>query len=89
MIQLFSFTGDQKTSTVARASGSDAHFRNGILRPFFDVQRSDSDAIMGSVKASKTRPNAVIPPITVMMPRMASPCGMNTVCPCEIATSSG
>ena len=73
--------GGQKTSTVESASGKDAHFRNGILRPFFDVHLSDKEAIIGSVKASKILPKAVIPPIIVNMPKTTSPCGMNTVCP--------
>lgn len=81
LIRLFLFTGDQKTSTVESASGKDAHFKNGILRPCFDVQRSDNDAIIGSVNASKIRPNAVIPPIMVKIPKTTSPCGINTVCP--------
>ena len=59
----------------------DAHFRNGILRPFFVVHLSDKEAIIGSVKASKILPKAVIPPIIVNMPKTTSPCGMNTVCP--------
>ena len=61
MIQLFSFTGDQNTSTVESASGRDAPFKNGIRRPFFEVHRSDQDAIIGSVNASKILPKAVIP----------------------------
>ena len=61
MIQLFSFAGDQNTSTVESASGRDAPFKNGIRRPFFEVHRSDQDAIIGSVNASKILPKAVIP----------------------------
>ena len=81
LIRLFLFTGDQNTSTVESANGRDAHFKNGILRPFFDVQRSDNDAIIGSVNASKILPNAVIPPIIVKIPNTTNLCGINTVCP--------
>ena len=81
LIQLFLFTGDQKTSTVESANGNEAHFKNGILRPFFEVHRSDHDAIIGSVNASKILPNAVIPPIIVKIPSTTSPCGINTDCP--------
>ena len=63
------------------ANGNEAHFKNGILRPFFEVHRSDHDAIIGSVNASKILPNAVIPPIIVKIPSTTSPCGINTVCP--------
>mgnify|MGYP007128032914 CR=1 FL=1 len=66
--QLFSLIGDQNTSTVESARGKDAHFRNGIRRPSLAVHRSDQDAIIGSVKASKILPKAVIPPIIVKMP---------------------
>ena len=89
MIQLFSFAGDQNTSTVESASGRAAPFKNGIRRPFFEVHRSDQDAIIGSVNASKILPKAVIPPIMVKTPKITNPCGMNTVCPWLIAVSSG
>ena len=89
MIQLFSFAGDQNTSTVESASGRDAPFKNGIRRPFFEVHRSDQDAIIGSVNASKILPKAVIPPMMVKTPKITSPCGMNTVWPWLIAVSSG
>ena len=89
LIQLTFDTAYQKTRTVDRASGRAANFRNGIRRPFFEVQRSDKDAIIGSVKASNTRPKAVIAPMTVTIPRMTSPWGIKTVCPCDMAASSG
>ena len=61
----------------------------GIRRPFFEVHRSDQDAIIGSVNASKILPKAVIPPMMVKAPKITSPCGMNIVCPWLIAVSSG
>ncbi len=65
LAQLFLLTGDQNISMVDRERGRAAHFKNGIRRPFSEVQRSESDAINGSVNASKSRPKVVMPPITV------------------------
>ena len=81
--------GAQNTSTVDRARGRDAHFRNGMRRPFFDLHRSDRDAIHGSVTASKMRPRAVMAPITVKIPSNTRPWGMNTVCPAAMEAASG
>jgi hypothetical protein len=86
---LFSFTGDQKTSTVEIARGRDAHFKKGMRLPFSEVHRSESEAIHGSVIASKSRPKAVMPPITVKIPKTTSPWGINIVCPWAIDASSG
>ena len=69
--------GDQKMSTVNRANGMGANRRNGIRRPRRCLQRSDNDAMSGSVMASNRRPDAVMRPITVR-PRNTAPCVMNS-----------
>ena len=72
----------------ASANGTAAARMNGMRRPSFDLQRSDSEAISGSVTASKMRPNAVIAPRIVNTPRIASPCGMKMGWPaCWVARS--
>ena len=77
--QLVLLTGAKKTKTVDKASGNAAPLKKGIRLPCFDVHRSDKDAIQGSVTASKILPTAVIAPMMVIIPRMASPCGINNV----------
>ena len=58
----FFVTSLLKLSTVEIARGRDAHFKKGMRLPFSEVHRSESEAIHGSVIASKSRPKAVMPP---------------------------
>ena len=72
----------------ARAKGTAAARMKGMRRPSLLLQRSDSEAISGSVTASKMRPKAVIAPRIVSMPRIASPWGMKMGWPaCWVARS--
>ena len=73
------FTGAQNTSAVISAKGTAIFCIKGILRPLGFLDRSERFAIMGSVTASNTLPSAAIPPITVAMPKITRPCGMNSV----------
>ena len=82
-------TGAQNTRTVIAAKGTAIFCINGILRPLGFVDRSDIFAIMGSVTASNTLPSAAIPPITVAIPSITRPCGMNRVCPAAMESASG
>lgn len=70
----------QNTNTVTTANGNAAHLKNGILFPFFALQLSEKFAIIGSVTASNTLPNAVIKPI-IVNPKKIAACGMNVLIP--------
>ena len=64
--------GSIKISAVTRANGIEAIRMKGIRLPFGFFERSDIPAIIGSVTASKMRPNAVIRPI-IVSPRKTGP----------------
>ena len=70
--------GDQKVSTQLAANGTAAARMKGIRRPSLEVQRSDREAMKGSVTASKIRPAAVMAPRMVSAPRITRPWGMKT-----------
>ena len=83
------FTGDQKVRMQHRAKGIAAARMKGMRRPSFDLHLSDADATSGSVIASNTRPNAVIAPRIVRIPKITRPSGRKRVCPSSIAATSG
>ena len=74
-----SLTGAQKTSTVTAAKGIAIRRMNGIRRPLGFCDLSDMFAIIGSVTASNTLPRAAMPPMTVAIPKITRPWGMNRV----------
>ena len=82
-------TGAQNTNTVISANGIAIFCINGIRRPLGFWDLSDRFAIIGSVTASNTLPSAAMPPITVAIPRITRPCGMNSVCPAAMESASG
>ena len=71
--ELISSTGAQNSSTVTTESGTAAYCINGIRLPRLFLLLSESEAISGSVTASKTLDNAVISPSTVRNPPMIKP----------------
>ena len=73
MTQLVLGTGAKNIPKVAKAKGKADILKNGILRPDFDLHRSDFEAIQGSVNASNNLPIAVIAPIIVMIPKTTLP----------------
>ena len=83
------FTGDQKVKMQQSANGTAAIRMKGIRRPSFDLHLSDADATSGSVIASNTRPNAVIAPRIVRIPKITRPSGRKSVCPSSMAVLSG
>ncbi len=88
MTQLSRFTGDQNVSMQLNAKGIAAARMKGMRRPAFDLQRSDMEAMIGSVTASNRRPKAVMPPSTVSMPSTTRPCGTKIGWPaCWVARS--
>ena len=70
---LIASTGAQNRSTVTTANGTAEYCINGIRRPRLFLLLSESDAIQGSVTASKIRLIAVIRPRMVKNPPMIRP----------------
>ena len=68
-------TGAKNTSTVMMAKGTAARFMKGMRRPLGLLLRSLSDAIQGSVTASKMRQMKVMRPSTVSTPKTTRPVG--------------
>ena len=89
LIGLSPLMGDTNTSTVTTPNGMAAYRRNGMRRPSLCLQRSESDAIHGSVTASNRRPRAVMPPMIVSIPKKTADCAMKIVWPWLKSESSG
>ena len=89
MIQLSPWMGDQNVSTVAAAKGIAAIRIKGMRRPALLLHRSDLEAIQGSVTASKMRPNQVMAPRMVRMPKITRPWGMKIGWPAACVARSG
>ena len=81
--------GLQNVSTVAKAKGTAAARMKGMRRPALDLHRSDRDAIQGSVTASKMRPNQVMAPKIVRIPKITKPWGMKIGWPAAWVARSG
>ena len=87
--ELIALIGAQNSSTVTTDSGIAAYCMKGIRLPRGFLLRSESEAIHGSVIASKILDRAVIRPSTVKKPPMTRPGTMYWIAPFSISTCVG